>query len=89
MSVGRDLGVSVAPVVGGGDPRRFTDSGIEVGDVYGCGDVAPGLSGGLVSLGSFRLRVVRIVGCIGSGCGRCVSTRGMRRRGSPMSVIAI
>ena len=35
--------LSVAPVVGPGDPRRFTDSGIEVRPLYTAGDVADGL----------------------------------------------
>jgi len=35
--------LSVAPVVGPDDPRRFTDSGIEVEPLYGPGDVADGL----------------------------------------------
>jgi methylmalonyl-CoA mutase, N-terminal domain len=35
--------LSVAPVVGPGDPRRFTDSGIEVKPLYTAADVAEGL----------------------------------------------
>jgi methylmalonyl-CoA mutase, N-terminal domain len=35
---------SIAPVVGPDDPRRFTDSGIEVKPVYHEDDVAPGLA---------------------------------------------
>jgi methylmalonyl-CoA mutase N-terminal domain/subunit len=34
---------SIAPVVGPDDPRRFTDSGIEIKTAYDEGDVAPGL----------------------------------------------
>jgi methylmalonyl-CoA mutase, N-terminal domain len=34
---------SVAPIVGPDDPRRFTDSGIEVEPLYGADDVAEGL----------------------------------------------
>src|SRR3954452_17859900 len=34
---------AIAPIVGPDDPRRFTDSGIEVKVVYDEGDVAPGL----------------------------------------------
>jgi methylmalonyl-CoA mutase N-terminal domain/subunit len=34
---------SIAPIVGPDDPRRFTDSGIEVEPVYRDDDVAPGL----------------------------------------------
>src|SRR6185503_17645026 len=36
--------LSVAPVVGPDDPRRFTDSGIEVAPLYEAGDVAAGLA---------------------------------------------
>jgi methylmalonyl-CoA mutase N-terminal domain/subunit len=35
--------LSVAPIVGPRDPRRFTDSGIEVKPLYGAGDVTDGL----------------------------------------------
>src|SRR5919106_846606 len=35
--------LSVAPVVGSDDPRRFTDSGIEVKPLYTAADVAGGL----------------------------------------------
>src|SRR3954463_16328378 len=35
--------LSVAPVVGPDDPRRFTDSGIEVQTVYGADDLPPDL----------------------------------------------
>jgi methylmalonyl-CoA mutase, N-terminal domain len=35
--------LSVAPIVGPDDPRRFTDSGIEVKPLYGADDVADGL----------------------------------------------
>jgi methylmalonyl-CoA mutase N-terminal domain/subunit len=34
---------SIAPIVGPDDPRRFTDSGIEIKTLYDEGDVAPGL----------------------------------------------
>jgi methylmalonyl-CoA mutase, N-terminal domain len=34
---------SIAPIVGPDDPRRFTDSGIEVDGVYDADDVRPGL----------------------------------------------
>ena len=34
---------SIAPIVGPDDPRRFTDSGIEVKETYAEGDVGPGL----------------------------------------------
>jgi methylmalonyl-CoA mutase, N-terminal domain len=38
-----DKDLSVAPVVGPDDPRRFTDSGIEVKPLYTADDVGPGL----------------------------------------------
>src|SRR3954467_6284967 len=34
---------TIAPIVGPDDPRRFTDSGIEIKTVYDEDDVAPGL----------------------------------------------
>jgi len=34
---------SIAPIVGPDDPRRFTDSGIEIETVYDEDDVRPGL----------------------------------------------
>jgi methylmalonyl-CoA mutase, N-terminal domain len=34
---------SIAPIVGPDDPRRFTDSGIEIQPAYDEGDVSPGL----------------------------------------------
>src|SRR5215217_3356558 len=45
--------LSVAPVVGPDDPRRFTDSGIEVKPLYAAGDVAGGLEERLGDPGSF------------------------------------
>lgn len=39
-----DKDFSVAPVVGPGDPRRFTDSGIAVEPLYTAEDVADGLA---------------------------------------------
>jgi methylmalonyl-CoA mutase N-terminal domain/subunit len=36
-------GLTVAPIVGKDDPRRFTDSGIEIEKLYTAEDVAPGL----------------------------------------------
>ena len=34
---------TIAPIVGPDDPRRFTDSGIEIERVYDADDVRPGL----------------------------------------------
>jgi methylmalonyl-CoA mutase, N-terminal domain len=45
--------LSVAPVVGPGDPRRFTDSGIEVQPLYGADDVADGLEDRLGAPGEY------------------------------------
>src|ERR671925_60153 len=45
--------LSVAPVVGPDDPRRFTDSGIEVKPLYTADDVADGLEGRLGEPGSY------------------------------------
>jgi methylmalonyl-CoA mutase, N-terminal domain len=45
--------LSVAPIVGPDDPRRFTDSGIEVKPLYTADDVADGLDGRLGEPGEF------------------------------------
>jgi methylmalonyl-CoA mutase N-terminal domain/subunit len=45
--------LSVAPIVGPDDPRRFTDSGIEVKPLYSAGDVAGGVEERLGEPGSF------------------------------------
>ena len=44
---------SIAPVVGPDDPRRFTDSGIEIKHEYTPGDVAPGLEERLGEAGQY------------------------------------
>jgi methylmalonyl-CoA mutase, N-terminal domain len=44
---------SVAPVVGADDPRRFTDSGIEVQPLYSDSDVAEGLAARLGTPGDY------------------------------------
>ena len=44
---------SIAPIVGPDDPRRFTDSGIEIEAVYDETDVAPGLEERLGEPGEF------------------------------------
>src|SRR5918911_574672 len=43
MATTRQHKPSIAPVVGPDDPRRFTDSGIEIKPVYHDDDVAPGV----------------------------------------------
>jgi methylmalonyl-CoA mutase, N-terminal domain len=43
----------IAPVVGPDDPRRFSDSGIEIARLYEEADVAPGLADRLGEPGSF------------------------------------
>ena len=43
MATKPDQKPTIAPVVGPDDPRRFTDSGIEIERLYTEGDVAPGL----------------------------------------------
>jgi methylmalonyl-CoA mutase N-terminal domain/subunit len=56
MAVSRDestTDLSVAPVVGPDDPRRFTDSGIEIQPVYGEGDLPPDLGERLGEPGEF------------------------------------
>ncbi len=44
---------SIAPIVGPDDPRRFTDSGIEIKGLYDESDVAPGLEQRLGEPGSY------------------------------------
>ena len=43
MATTPDQKPSIAPVVGPDDPRRFTDSGIEIKNTYDEGDVLPGV----------------------------------------------
>src|SRR4051812_23363010 len=43
MAISPDEHTSIAPIVGPDDPRRFTDSGIEVKELYTAEDVAEGL----------------------------------------------
>ncbi len=52
-STGKRELLSVAPVVGADDPRRFTDSGIEVEPVYTERDLANGLDDRLAEPGEF------------------------------------
>ena len=44
---------SIAPIVGPDDPRRFTDSGIEIKHEYDAGDVGPGLDERLGEAGAY------------------------------------
>ena len=44
---------SIAPIVGPDDPRRFTDSGIEIKHEYDAEDVAPGLEERLGEAGAY------------------------------------
>ncbi|HEX2416266.1 MAG TPA: methylmalonyl-CoA mutase family protein [Thermoleophilaceae bacterium] len=44
---------SIAPIVGPDDPRRFTDSGIEIKQEYDAEDVAPGLEERLGDAGEY------------------------------------
>ena len=43
MATQRESKPSIAPIVGPDDPRKFTDSGIEIERLYTEDDVAPGL----------------------------------------------
>jgi methylmalonyl-CoA mutase, N-terminal domain len=52
-SGGEDLPRHIAPLVGPEDPRRFTDSGIELQRVYEEDDVAPGLEERLGTPGEY------------------------------------
>jgi methylmalonyl-CoA mutase, N-terminal domain len=53
MATTPDHKPSIAPVVGPDDPRRFTDSGIEIEHEYGPGDVEPGLEERLGAAGDY------------------------------------
>jgi methylmalonyl-CoA mutase, N-terminal domain len=53
MATTPDHRPSIAPVVGPDDPRRFTDSGIEIEHVYTEGDVKPGLEDRLGEPGGY------------------------------------
>jgi methylmalonyl-CoA mutase, N-terminal domain len=44
---------SIAPIVGPDDPRRFTDSGLEIKEEYDADDVAPGLAERLGHAGEY------------------------------------
>jgi methylmalonyl-CoA mutase, N-terminal domain len=53
MATTPDHKPTIAPVVGPDDPRRFTDSGIEIEREYGPGDVEPGLEERLGAAGEY------------------------------------
>ncbi|MGH2763391.1 MAG: acyl-CoA mutase large subunit family protein [Thermoleophilaceae bacterium] len=53
MATRPDHRPSIAPVVGPDDPRRFTDSGIEVEHAYDAADVKPGLEERLGGPGAY------------------------------------
>ncbi|MDQ4025889.1 MAG: methylmalonyl-CoA mutase family protein, partial [Actinomycetota bacterium] len=53
MATTPDHRPSIAPVVGPDDPRRFTDSGIEIAHVYAAEDVKPGLEERLGDPGAY------------------------------------
>jgi methylmalonyl-CoA mutase, N-terminal domain len=53
MATTPDHKPSIAPIVGPDDARRFTDSGIEIEQEYGPGDVAPGLEERLGKAGEY------------------------------------
>ncbi len=53
MATTPDHQPSIAPIVGPDDPRRFTDSGIEIKNTYGPDDVAPELEERLGTPGEY------------------------------------
>ena len=65
--------LSVAPVVGPDDPRRFTDSGIEVKTLYTSADLPENLDLGQAGRVSVHARRAR-ARCTAGGVGRCAST---------------
>ena len=80
--------LSVAPIVGPDDPRRFTDSGIEIEPLYTADDIPDDLDERLGQPGEYPFTRGRTARCTASSCGRCASTRAMRRRRSPTSATA-
>ena len=76
--------LSVAPVVGPDDPRRFTDSGIEVETRLRRGRPAAGPRP-RASRASSRSRAASMPRCTASGRGRSASTPGTPRPRSPTS----
>ena len=53
MATQRESKPSIAPIVGPDDPRKFTDSGIEIERLYTEDDVAPGLEERLGEPGAY------------------------------------
>ena len=67
---------TIAPIVGPDDPRRFTDSGIEIKQPLHRGRRARRSSrSGWASRASTRSRAASTRTCTASGAGRCASTR--------------
>ena len=80
--------LTVAPIVGPDDPRRFTDSGIEVKPLYTEDDLPADLAERSASPASTRTRAACTARCTASSSGRCASTRATRARRSPTSATA-
>ena len=80
---------TIAPIVGPDDPRRFTDSGIEIKPLYTDQDLPRG-----PARAARRARRVPVharastATCTGSSCGRCASTPATRARRSRTSATA-
>ena len=66
--------LTVAPIVGPDDPRRFTDSGIEIAELYTEADLPE--SSSWASPASSPTRAGSIARCTASRPGRCASTPG-------------
>ena len=69
--------LTVAPIVGPDDPRRFTDSGIEVKPLYTEDDL-PERAATWASPASSPTPAACTARCTASSCGRCASTRATR-----------
>ena len=76
---------TIAPIVGPDDPRRFTDSGIEVKPLYSERTCRPTCPSGSASPASIRSRAGSTPTCTASSCGRCASTPATRAPRSPTS----
>ena len=80
MATKPDQKPSIAPIVGPDDPRRFTDSGIEIEHDYDAEDVGRRASrSASASRASTRSRAASTRTCTAAASGRCASTRATRR----------
>ena len=79
--------LTVAPIVGPDDPRRFTDSGIEIAELYTEADL-PARARPRRARRRSPTRAACTARCTASRRGRCASTPATPRRRSPTSATA-